>query len=67
MAEGHAKLSMRDSKVSVFDAVAAIKLYEANMALHCGYTFFEPSGQDENVRLIVIPTRGHLESDRKEN
>ena len=30
MAESHAKLSMR-SKVSIFDAVAAIKIYEENM------------------------------------
>ena len=38
MAEGHAKLSLRDSRVSVFDAVAAIKLYEETMAVQIGYS-----------------------------
>lgn len=42
MAEGHARLSLRESKVSIFDALAAIKLYEENMT-HCsssGWTSF---------------------------
>jgi len=46
MAEGHAKLSLRNSKVSVFDAVAAIKLYEENIAVQCGYSFIEQHGTD---------------------
>ena len=37
MAEGHAKLSLRH-EVTVYDALAAIKLYEENMALHSGYS-----------------------------
>ena len=41
MAEGHAKLSLQNTKVSVFDAVAAIKLYEENIAVQCGYSFIE--------------------------
>lgn len=39
MAEGHAKLSLRESKVSVFDAIAAIKMYEENVAAQCGTSF----------------------------
>ena len=50
MAEGHAKLSLR-SKVSVFDAVAAIKLYEENLVQTHGYsTFLLDQPPLENVR-----------------
>lgn len=42
MAEGHAKLSLCRRSVSVFDAVAAIKLYEENVVLQCGYSFIIP-------------------------
>ena len=37
MAEGHAKLSLRH-EVTVYDALAAVKLYEENMALHSGFS-----------------------------
>ena len=46
MAEGHAKLSLQNTKVSVFDAVAAIKLYEENIAVQCGYSFIEQQKSD---------------------
>lgn len=45
MAESHAKLSMR-SKVSIFDAVAAIKIYEENLTdLHGFSSMIIPAGQ----------------------
>ena len=55
MAEGHAKLSLR-SKVSVFDAVAAIKLYEENLVQTHGYSPFLIDHQppQENVRQNPI-------------
>ena len=50
MAEGHAKLSLR-SKVGVFDAVAAIKLYEENLVQTHGFSPLIPDNQPpmENV------------------
>ena len=37
MAEGHAKLSLR-YEVTVYDALAAIKLYEENLTVFSGYS-----------------------------
>ena len=57
MAESHAKLSMR-SKVSIFDAVAAIKIYEENMVdLHgssamISATQVEEEQQNYNEQMI---------------
>ena len=49
MAEGHAKLSLR-SKVSVFDAVAAIKLFEENLVQIHGFSpFISDQLPTENV------------------
>ena len=48
MAEGHAKLSLRH-EVSVYDALAAIKLYEENMTLHSGYSLLiQNEGSTDN-------------------
>jgi DNA replicative helicase MCM subunit Mcm2 (Cdc46/Mcm family) len=56
MAEAHAKLSLCSNKVTVFDAVAAIKLYEENMVAQCGYSCIikqQHQEQDghQNVRI----------------
>ena len=57
MAEGHAKLSLRH-EVSVYDALAAIKLYEENMTLHSGYSLIiqneSPTDNDEVVSSTCI-------------
>lgn len=58
MAEAHAKLSLRDSSVTVFDAVAAIKLYEENMASQCGCSFIEAYCSSNNVSNISIYVAG---------
>ena len=52
MAEGHAKLSLRH-EVSVYDALAAIKLYEENMTLHSGYSLLiQNEGSTENDEVV---------------
>jgi len=57
MAEGHAKLSLRH-EVSIYDALAAIKLYEENMTLHSGYSLIiqneSPTDNDEVVSSTCI-------------
>ena len=54
MAEGHAKLSLRH-EASVYDALAAIKLYEENMTLHSGYSLLiQNEGSTENDEVVSI-------------
>ena len=57
MAEGHAKLSLRH-EVSIYDALAAIKLYEENMTLHSGYSLIiqneSPTDNDEVVSSTYL-------------
>ena len=56
MAEGHAKLSLRH-EASVYDALAAIKLYEENMTLHSGYSLLiQNEGSTENDEVVSICT-----------
>ncbi len=55
MAEGHAKLSLRGSAVSIFDAVAAIRMYEINLASQTGYSYLlEGFTPTENVCMALI-------------
>ena len=54
MAEGHAKLSLRH-EASVYDALAAIKLYEENMTLHSGYSLLiQNEGSTDNDEVVSI-------------
>lgn len=48
MAEGHAKLSLCRRSVGIFDAVAAVKLFEETVVLQCGYSYIIPQvGEQE--------------------
>ncbi len=51
MAEAYARLSLNgDLKTTVFDAVAAIKLFEHNMASQCGYSHLEVQPQQHYLQ-----------------